>query len=467
MSASPLPTIGPAVRNAPAAPSIARQGPDSRVAGLRASLWPVTLTFRDRDLERRFQVEMGRMGLAGFRLSCALGVVLWLIAIIAVPVRHPGDAMLPVAVGVVGALFNLGGLVGSRWTDTVDRQNAAATPLAIANGIGALVLAFAVDVPEGYAASAVVLVAVFFFLARVRFVYAAVRIMALLLAYAVFATAEPRPRPLLLDAFVLTAAMGGVLVGLFRMELTTRRLFRSDQALAAQSEALARENRQAQSLLLNILPSPVAGRLRAGEETIADEVPDATVLFADLVGFTPLAHLMAPSALVHHLDELFSRFDAVADAAGVEKIKTIGDAYMAAGGIPEALPGHASRVVMLGLEMIEIVERYAGESGLPLALRVGVHTGPLVAGVIGTHKFQYDLWGDTVNVASRLEAAGIPGTVQVSRATRERLDRGLPVTRRGTLRLKGVGAFETWLVRRGAVVDAMSQASQLGELAPA
>jgi adenylate cyclase len=259
-----------------------------------------------------------------------------------------------------------------------------------------------------------------------------------------------------LDAFMLIAAMSGVLLGLFRMELTARRLFRSDLALAAQTEALARENRQAQSLLLNILPAPVAGRLRAGEDTIADEVPDATVLFADLVGFTPLAHQMMPSDLVRHLDELFSRFDAVADRAGVEKIKTVGDAYMAAGGIPEALPGHPERVVALGLEMIAIVARYAAESGLPLALRVGVHTGPLVAGVIGTHKFQYDLWGDTVNVASRLEATGVPGAVHVSRATRERLDDGFSVRRRGLVPLKGVGDVETWLVMPRPIARASS-----------
>ncbi len=424
------------------------------MVSVRASLWPLTLAFQDRDLERGFQVAMGRDGLVGYRLSCVVGMLLWFIAMLVVPVRHPSDSLVPVAVGLLGILVNLGGLVASRWTDTLDRQSAAATPVAIANGMGALVLAAAVGVTEAYAASALVLIAVFFFVARVRFVFAAVRILALLAGFAIVAVVEAEPRTLLLDAFILIAAMSGVLIGLYRMEMTARRLFRSDRALGAQSEALARENRQVQSLLLNILPAPVAGRLRGGEATIADDVPDATVLFADLVGFTPLAHGLKPSDLVRHLDELFSRFDAVADVAGVEKIKTIGDAYMAAGGVPEPLPGHPARVVALGSEMIEIVERYAVESGLPLALRVGVHTGPLVAGVIGTHKFQYDLWGDTVNVASRLEATGVPGAVQVSRATRDRLDDAFSATRRGMVRLKGVGPLETWLVTPKAIAGA-------------
>jgi class 3 adenylate cyclase len=446
VSAPTLSTTGSGTLVAPRAPA-GSPAVERDARSIRASLWPLTLAFQDRDLERRFQLAMGRDGLMGYRLSCALGILLWLVAVVVVPVRPPADPALPMVVGLLGVLVNMGGEIGSRWTDTQDRQNAAATPIAIANGVGALLLASAAGVTETFAASSLVLIAVFFFVARVRFVFAAVRIVVLLAAFAVFATADREPRVLLLDVFILTAAMGGILIGLYRMELTLRRLFRSDQTLAAQSEALARENRQSQSLLLNILPAPVAGRLRAGEDTIADEVPDATVLFADLAGFTPLAHGMAAGELVQHLDELFTRFDALAERAGVEKIKTVGDAYMAAGGIPMPLPDHAARVVALGLAMIEAVADYGIAQGLPLALRVGVHTGPLVAGVIGTHKFQYDLWGDTVNVASRLETTGVAGAVQVSQTTRDRLDARFSVNRRGTVRLKGVGAFETWLVR--------------------
>jgi class 3 adenylate cyclase len=250
------------------------------------------------------------------------------------------------------------------------------------------------------------------------------------------------------------AALSAVLLGLFRMELTSRRLFRSDLEVAARSQALAREHDQVQRLMRNILPTPIATRLRSGEDTIADDIPDASVLFADLTGFTALAHDMAPADVVRHLDELFTRFDVAAERAGVEKIKTIGDAYMAVGGIPRVDDGsiqpttdHPEHVVALGLELIGIVDRYATETGLPFALRVGVHTGPLVAGVIGTHRFQYDLWGDTVNVASRLEGTGIPGTVQVARETHARTDGHYLIERRGLVLLDGVGMTETWLVR--------------------
>ena len=448
MSATPLQATGQVPHGT------AHEGPHHRLPArdldlrsLRAALWPLTLSFRDRGMERRFQLKMGREGLIGYQLSCAVGVILWLLASQVVPVRHPGDSLAAPIVAAIGITMNLGGLIASRWANTLDRQNAIATPIAIGNGVGALVLASVVGVTEAYAASALVLTAVFFFVARVRFVFAATRIAALLAGFSVVAALEPAPHELVLDAFILLAAMTGVLLGLYRMELTTRRLFRSELEVAAQSDALARENHQAQALLLNILPVPVADRLRAGEDTIADDVPDATVLFADLVGFTPLAHGMAPAELVRHLDELFSRFDAAAEDAGIEKIKTIGDAYMAVGGIPRALRGHPDRVVALGLRMIAIVARYAHESGLPLQLRVGVHSGPLVAGVIGTHKFQYDLWGDTVNVASRLEASSVPGAVQVSGPTHDRLTSGLTAERRGAVPLKGVGPMETWLIR--------------------
>jgi adenylate cyclase len=445
MSASPLPVIG-GRDAAPGTPRSRLPALDLDLSALRSALWPITLAFRDPALERRYQLAKGRDGIGGYRLAFVIGAVLWLIATQVVPVRHRSDVLLPLVVGLLCALANAAGLVASRWTRTLDRQNAVATPIAIGTGVGALILADAMGVTEAYAASGLVLIAVFWFIARVRFVYAAARTFALLICFTAAVAVSPDPRTLVLDAFIVVAAMSGILLGLYRMELTSRRLFRSDLALEAQSVALADENSQVQALLRNILPVPVAGRLRAGEETIADEVADATVLFADLAGFTPLAHGMAAPELVHHLDELFSRFDAVADAAGIEKIKTIGDAWMAAGGLPDPLPDHPARVVALGLRMVAIVAEYGRESGLPLALRVGVHTGPLVAGVIGTHKFQYDLWGDTVNVASRLEATGVPGAVQVSRATFDRLAGRFPAAYRGPVLLKGVGAVDTWLL---------------------
>jgi class 3 adenylate cyclase len=203
------------------------------------------------------------------------------------------------------------------------------------------------------------------------------------------------------------------------------------------------------------LPDAIADRLRLQPETIADAIEDATVLFADLVGFTPLAGRLEPAAVVELLDALFRDFDRLVDELGLEKIKTIGDAYMAAGGVPDPVPDHADRVVELGLAMLERTAVHARRTGFPLDLRVGAHSGRVIAGVIGTRRFSYDLWGDTVNVASRMEANGVAGSVQISRATASRLSDGFDLRSRGLLEIKGKAPMEAILVvRRARHLDA-------------
>ena len=172
------------------------------------------------------------------------------------------------------------------------------------------------------------------------------------------------------------------------------------------------------------------------------------MLFADLVGFTPLAASLSPAETVGLLDRLFSAFDLLADRHGLEKIKTIGDAYMVVGGVPVAGTDHPERAVAMGLDMLDAVGDLAVAVGRPLEVRIGIHTGPVVAGVIGTRKFIYDLWGDTVNIASRLESHGIPGAIQISDATWSRV-RGTVVARpRGPIELKGRGTVETFVIER-------------------
>jgi class 3 adenylate cyclase len=170
--------------------------------------------------------------------------------------------------------------------------------------------------------------------------------------------------------------------------------------------ALALEEEKSERLLLNVLPAPIATRLKAGEDVIADAFPDVTVLFADLVDFTRRSQQTSPAQMVQVLNELFSVFDRLAQQRGLEKIKTIGDAYMVAGGLPQPRPDHAQAVAEMALAMQVEVARRADPSGQPLQVRIGIDTGPVEAGVIGTSKFSYDLWGDTVNTASRMEPAG-------------------------------------------------------------
>ena len=217
----------------------------------------------------------------------------------------------------------------------------------------------------------------------------------------------------------------------------------------ARERALAElevERAKSERLLLNVLPASVASRLKESDEVIADGFASATVLFADIVGFTPLAQDLAPADAVVLLDRVFAGWDDLAARHGVEKIKTIGDAYMVAGGLPSEREDHAEAIADMALEMASEAERCAGERGLPLEVRIGIDTGPIVAGVIGRAKFTYDLWGDTVNTASRMESHGVPGAIQVTERTYERLRERYELSRRGTIEVKGKGPMITYLL---------------------
>jgi class 3 adenylate cyclase len=208
-----------------------------------------------------------------------------------------------------------------------------------------------------------------------------------------------------------------------------------------------RLHRENERLLLNILPAPIAERLKAGDEHIADKFAEVTVLFADIVEFTKLASSMPAASLVELLNGLFTRFDLAANELGIEKIKTIGDAYMAVCGLPEICEDHSERIVRLGQRLMQIVREFSAERGADLHLRIGVNSGPVVAGIVGLRKFIYDLWGDTVNVASRMESHGVADAIQVTRPIFERLRDHYPFEARGTLEVKGKGQVETWLLR--------------------
>ncbi|HEY9728657.1 MAG TPA: adenylate/guanylate cyclase domain-containing protein [Chroococcales cyanobacterium] len=214
-------------------------------------------------------------------------------------------------------------------------------------------------------------------------------------------------------------------------------------------EALRKEQEKSEQLLLNILPRAIAQRLKQDQQWIAEHFDDVTILFADIVGFTPLSAHLEPIELVNLLNQIFSDFDQLAQRYGVEKIKTIGDAYMVVGGLPLPMVNHAEAIAQMALDMQQVINRYQTDKGYSLQIRIGINTGSVVAGVIGRNKFIYDLWGDAVNVASRMESSGVAGRIQVTSGTCDRLKAKYVLKERGMTFVKGKGEMITyWLTGR-------------------
>ena len=241
-----------------------------------------------------------------------------------------------------------------------------------------------------------------------------------------------------------------VLIRVFNMieirllHLESKKLY--DQVMA--------EQKVSERLLLNVLPQSIAKRLKGRTEItatsfpeiIADSFPEVTVLFADIVGFTKFSEGLSAEVLVDVLNDIFTRFDSIADSRGLEKIKTIGDSYMAAAGLPVPVADHMVRAAHMALDMMEVMDRFNEQSLYKLRVRIGINTGAVVAGVIGKRKFLYDLWGDVVNTASRMESHGVSGRIQVTDSTRQRLDEPFMFEERGDIEIKGKGEMHTWFL---------------------
>lgn len=211
--------------------------------------------------------------------------------------------------------------------------------------------------------------------------------------------------------------------------------------------SLRAEQERSEKLLLNILPQPIAAKLKQNQGAIAERFEEVTILFSDIVDFTGLSARVSPTELVDLLNEIFSTFDQLADRYNLEKIKTIGDAYMAVGGIPVPRSDHAEAIANMALDMQQAIGQFQRDDGELFRLRIGVSTGPVVAGVIGLKKFIYDLWGDAVNIASRMESQGVAGDIQVTHETYERLKDQFELEARGAIAVKGRGTMQTYWLR--------------------
>jgi class 3 adenylate cyclase len=410
----------------------------------RGALRRGSLRFLDERLERQYQHRAGAESLTGFQITTGAAALLWLLAAVVIPAGTPipGDRAIPVSTAM--GILNWAAFLLATRAGTLDRQHAIISFLTSINGLVILWFASTGGVLPGYGISAIMLLFAFGFVSRTGFVFAAWRSAVIVVGFVVAATLYPFPGSLLVDAFIFGAAVIGTLVALRLLEQSRRRVFYQDTVITQQAEALKLEKDRADALLLNVLPGSISSRLLAGERTIADEYPAVTVLFADIVGFTRLTTRLPADEVVDLLGRLFARFDELVAARGLEKIKTIGDAYMAAGGLPEPLDDHAARVVDLGLAMIEATQEDEGFADL--RLRIGVHSGPVIGGVIGDRKFAFDIWGETVNVASRLESQGLAGRVQVSAATRRQVEDQFEAEPRGPIQLRGYGPLETYTI---------------------
>jgi len=261
------------------------------------------------------------------------------------------------------------------------------------------------------------------------------------IAYLAPLMGSPKGSPLefTIDAFFLAVASGLSIATSWMTARLRRRDFESRLDLEE-------EQRRSDALLRNVLPDAIAERLKREGRSIADRYTEVSVMFADIAGFTPLSDGMPPERLVRLLNEIVSTFDDLAEACGAEKIKTIGDAYMVVAGLPERNDDHAEVIATLALDMIDAFDRFASKNDLGVRLRIGIHLGPVVAGVIGHRKFAYDLWGDTVNTASRMESHGMPGRIHVTDAVREQLDGAFAFESRGRIHVKGKGDMSTWFL---------------------
>lgn len=281
--------------------------------------------------------------------------------------------------------------------------------------------------------------------ARMRFIYAAPAsfiVLVLWVATAIRYAPIPIPEALggLLGGYAMALAIG------YQMESRARRAFVLQQSLDA-------ERAKTEQLLLNILPAPIANRLKSSGDTIADSFDEVSVVFADLVDFTRVSRQFLARDLVAMLNLIFTAFDDLVEKHGLEKIKTIGDAYMAVAGIPIPRADHVEAAAQLALEMLSTLEAINRDNGWNFGMRIGIASGPVVAGVIGRKKFAYDLWGETVNTASRMESEGLPQTIQVTAPTYQRLRRSYDLVARGLVDVKGQGQVLTYLLRgRSAAV---------------
>lgn len=400
----------------------------------------LTARLADPVLERRYLAARRDGDLKRFRVSAGLACAANMIFVLLDLAVIPEDSHMAVATRLVTAFPGAGAIYAMTYVETFkQRQNILAWI-----AIGAATLSYGYlnlisDTPDEYLSGYVIIQMFLFFILPLNFV-TSITIGAV--CTLVFALSFTAVRDLAFGSLltIYSQYLVVLLVGGFAVHQLN--VLRRGQFL--NEIEIERQKSQYFELLTRILPGSIVARMERGEERIADNVPEAVVLFADVVGFTSLAARNTPEAVVASLDGLFNTFDRLVDKHGLEKIKTIGDAYMVAGGVPQAQPDPAGSAARLALDMLAVAKQHQATEGERLQIRVGLHCGPVLAGVIGQSRVGYDLWGDTVNLASRLQALAEPGTALVSAAMRQALDDRFNLATLGPREIKGLGNVPVW-----------------------
>ncbi len=420
---------------------------------------PLSLVFPSRETEREFQNRFARDALPRYRVVIPLVIFMWAFFGVLDHRVFSADKLdfarvlryaviLPILLAAFAFAFTSRELFAKHWQRV----------LAIGYGsmmLGMLVLTQMGDPREhNHGATAISLVMMGgYTLVMLRFVYAlAISAAASVAAGILFSTRFNYEKMVwdTMDTGMVWILMANVIGGVACYELEKFRRYKFIQELV-----IEKERERAEALLSNTLPAAIIERLKAGEVRPVDAYSEVTVVFADLVGFTKAAASLSPRQLVDRLDDLFSEFDGIADHYGLEKIKTIGDEYMIVAGVPDFREDHAATAASLALDMLATVKMRQEHSSDAFEVRIGMHTGPVVAGIIGERQLHYDVWGDTVNIASRMQSHGVPGQIQVSDTTQRRLSEAFNLEPRGELDLKGRGTMKTYLLtgRRVPQID--------------
>ncbi len=403
---------------------------------------PLTLSFPNPETEREFLRHYFRMSLKQVRFALILAIVVYVILGIVdfqfapeirdklLLVRY--GFVLPVCIAVLGLSFS------AHFRHIMQVLIGAAI---IVTAIAAPVVAILIPTLGVNYIGLTSLLMYNYTAIKLRFVAASITGLIIFLIYnALDLLMIKTPIAKLVEVdFYLAATISVGMFACYQMEFYLRQDYISDRLLK-------KEQDKAEELLLNVLPASIAARLKQGDKVIAESFPDVTILFADLVNFTQLSANISAKELVNILNEIFSEFDLLAEKHGLEKIKTIGDAYMVVGGLPVHRDDHAQAVASMALDMRAAIQRISSLSQEPLSIRIGINTGPVVAGVIGIKKFIYDLWGDTVNVASRMESHGIPDQIHVTVETYQALQQEFTFQKRDKIQVKGKGEMQTYLL---------------------